>query len=173
MTGLIAQHIFRHRKKLRMTQDEMAQQYRISGPGVFKFEKGYVTPSLRLWLRMAEDMGIPTRTAVLMHVHDKLPEEHRQTAGIAAMLAGQTDAGPGQVNFRKYRKREELRAAVTNNQWLPAGLRELAVSDGLWALYRPTGQEINALRDAFGPLGEGTARDFCDGLRLIREFQAK
>ncbi|MCX7012022.1 MAG: helix-turn-helix transcriptional regulator [Candidatus Sumerlaeota bacterium] len=171
MAKIIAQRLMRHRKKLKLTQDEFGQQYKISGPAVFKFEKGYVTPSLELWLKMAKAMGIPVKTAVLMHVHDKLPEAQKQLTGIAALIEGEGESHLGKDDFRKFKKKDDLRQAIANHQLLPDGLREFAASQEMWTMYRPTGEEVNILRDAFGPLGEGKARDFCDGLRLIREFR--
>ena len=172
MAKLIAPRLLRHRKKAKITQDQFGQKYKISGPAVFKFEKGYVTPSLELWLKMAKDMGIPVKTAVLMHVHDKLPEEQKQLTGIAAMIDEEGESLLGKDNFKKLKK-AELREAVANHQWLPDGLREFAASHELWTMYSPSGEEVNQLRDFFGPLGEGKARDFCDGLRLIREFRGE
>ncbi|MCX7016792.1 MAG: helix-turn-helix transcriptional regulator [Candidatus Sumerlaeota bacterium] len=170
MGTAIAQRIYRHRKKLKLTQDELGSRYSISGPAVFKFEKGYVVPSLDLWLRLAEDMNIDKKTAVLMHVQDKLPEPYKAYCDWES-LAGEGGKGPEYEDFTRYRKEEDLRQAVAGNQWLPAGLCELAQSKQTWTLYRPTAPEVNILRDIFAPLGEGTLRDFCDALRLVREFR--
>jgi hypothetical protein len=49
-------------------------------------------------------------------------------------------------------------------------LRELVEDDETWALYKPTGTEVNALRAIFGPLGRGDREAYRDALRLIREF---
>ena len=38
------------------------------------------------------------------------------------------------------------------------------------SVYRPTGHEINLLRDVFGPLGKGSVVQFREALRLVREF---
>lgn len=171
MGSAIAQRIMRHRKKLKLTQDELGARYSISGPAVFKFEKGYVIPSLNLWLRLAEDMGIDRRTAVLMHVQDKLPDQYKNLADWESLIAEEGATGPEYEDFKKYRKQDALRQAVSDNQWLPSGLSDFARSEALWKLYKPNGQEVNMLRDIFAPLGEGTSRDFCDGLRLLREFK--
>ena len=50
------------------------------------------------------------------------------------------------------------------------GLRELLKDDDLWALYKPTGHEINLLRDLFSPLGRGSKSAYREALRLVREF---
>jgi len=163
----------RHRKKLKLTQDELGARYSISGPAVFKFEKGYVVPSLDLWLRLATDMNIDRRAAVLMHVQDKLPEPYKEYANWESLVSEKDARGPEYEDFTRYKQPEQLRQAIIKNQWLPAGLTELAQSLALWVLYRPTGPEINILRDIFTPLGEGAARDFCDGLRLVRELRGE
>ena len=36
--------------------------------------------------------------------------------------------------------------------------------------YKPTGHEINMLRDTFGPLGKGSKTTYREALRIIREF---
>ena len=171
MAKITAQRILRHRKRLGMTQEEFGQQYGVSGPAVFKFEKGYVVPSLRLWLKIAAEMRIPTKTAVLMHVYDKLPDAHKEVSGIAALIDMAGDSTLSRDDFKKHRKKDDLRQAVANHRWLPGGLREFAADAEQWSLYSPTGEEVNILRDIFGPLGEGKARDFCDGLRLVRELR--
>ena len=39
--------------------------------------QGFLTPSLKLWLKMAEDMGLPEKDAVLLWAKEKLPERFR------------------------------------------------------------------------------------------------
>jgi hypothetical protein len=40
----------------------------------------------------------------------------------------------------------------------------------IWAIYKPTGHEINILRDAFIRFGKGTKALYREALRLVREF---
>ena len=166
---LIAAQLTRHRKRLKITQDQLGQEFNASGAAIFKFEKGYVCPGLPLWLKLAKAMGIETRQAVIMWAKDKLPDQYK--SHIADGVAKRT--GPAYENFAAQRTADKLKAAMIKNKWLPSGLSDLAKNKGLWAMYRPTGAEINVLRDIFAPIGEGTARDFCGGLRLVREFQGK
>ena len=56
MKNYLGDIIFEYRKKVNLTQDQYGSKYRVSGPAVFKFEKGYVKPSLELWLKMAAEM---------------------------------------------------------------------------------------------------------------------
>lgn len=171
MSNAIGQRILRHRKKLKMTQDELGARYNISGPAVFKFEKGYVVPSLDLWLKMSKDMNITERTAVLLHTQEKLPEPYRSMVGFENLLAQDGTHGPESEDFSRMKDERTLRKSIANNNWLPAGLIDLARRDDLWTLYRPSGEEVNSLRDIFAVLGDGSARDFCDGLRLLRDFR--
>ena len=75
MDKTLGQYLAEHRYNLRMTQDAFGAKYGISGPAVFKFEKGYVHLRLALWFRISQAMGMPERKAVLMHVRYTLPSE--------------------------------------------------------------------------------------------------
>ncbi len=111
MAGVIAQRILRHRKKLKVTQDQLGADYNVSGPAVFKFEKGYVVPSLRLWLRLADDMNIDRRTAVLMYVQDRLPEQYKNYARWDSMVAEGGLKGPEYEDFA-VEDRDKLKAII-------------------------------------------------------------
>lgn len=171
MGNEIAQRITRHRRKMRFTQDQMGAHYDVSGPAIFKFEKGYVLPSFQLWLRMAGDMNLDKRAAMMMHIREKLPQEYRMYANWQDFVKEDGATGSDREDFTVHQDGEELRQAVMHNQWLPLGLVEFATTEENWQLYKPTGEEVNILRDFFTPLGEGGGRDFCDALRLVREFQ--
>ncbi len=167
MPKLIAQQLLRYRKRMKITQEQFADEFGVSGPGIFKFEKGYVIPSLKLWLKMAKMLGIERRQAVLMRVKDKLPEQFKAFIQI-------DDGSPQKKSdFASYKTEKKLREAMQKDKSLPSGLTDLAKSNPLWAMYKPSGVEIDLLRDMFSRLGEGTARDFCEGLRLVREFRGK
>jgi DNA-binding XRE family transcriptional regulator len=167
MGKIIAEHIMRYRKRLKVTQDQLASEFNVTGPAIFKFEKGYVLPSLRLWLKLAERIGIERRQAVLMWAKDKLPDKFQDFI----LLEG--NKGPKRSGFAQHKTTAKLRAAIAKDKWLPSGLTDLAKSNALWAMYKPTGKEIDLLRDIFSKLGEGTDRDFRDGLRIVREFRGK
>ena len=53
---------------------------------------------------------------------------------------------------------------------LPKALRDLLSDDKVWSLYKPTGHEINLLRELFPPLGKGSKAGYREALRLVREF---
>lgn len=172
MSNAIGQRILRHRKKLKLTQDEFGSRYGVSGPAVFKFEKGYVIPSLDLWLKMAKDMNLSERSAVLLHTQEKLPEPYRSMISFSSIISEDNGRNTSDhEDFARHKEERILRKAITSNNWLPTGLVDFARREDLWSLYRPSGEEINALRDTFGQLGEGSARDFCEALRLLRDFR--
>ena len=92
---------------------------------------------------------------------------------------GRLDMGQKQAARRKADKKrdysrletlEELRGHAERDKSLPAGLRDLLKDNELWALYKPTGHEINMLRDIFSPLGKGNKQAYREALRVIREF---
>ena len=167
MPKLIAQQILRYRKRMKINQEQFADEFNISGPAIFKFEKGFAIPVLELWLKIAKTLGIEPRRAVLMRVKDKLPDQYKDFIPLG-------EGSPQKKSdFARYKTEKKLREAILKDKWLPSGLSDFAKSNPLWALYKPTGAEIDLLRDMFSKLGEGTARDFADGLRLVREFRGK
>ena len=173
MRNYLGEQIHNHRDVCGLTQDQFGAKYQVSGPAIFKFEKGYVKPSLDLWLKMSEDFGIPTRKAVLMHVKSKLPEEFQD---FIDLIADRNKDGSGKKrgktskDYSQFSDRSALRTAVRKDAHLQKGLRDLLADDVLWAAYKPTGREINTLRDTFGRLGRGSKVMFRESLRLLREF---
>ena len=175
MKNYLGDIIFEKRQQENLTQDQYGAKYSVSGPAVFKFEKGYVMPSLQLWLKMAADADISQRRAVLLHVKSKLPEKFQDYIELQAVAAAEKEAENAKKkgakpDYSKFGNREQMREIMDKDKSLPKGLRELLEDDELWALYKPTGHEINMLRDTFGPLGKGTKVAFREALRLIREF---
>ena len=162
--------IYKSRQALNLTQDEFGQRYSVSGPAIFKFEKGYARPSLKLWLRIAADAELTERRAVLLLLKSKLPTKYQQYVDLAAATTDRPKAKKGLIDYSRFETREEIKAAVGKDTKLPKPLRDLLADDELWALYKPTGHEINLLREMFVPLGRGTKSAFREALRLIREF---
>lgn len=173
--NLIGEAIYENRIAAGMTQDQFAAKYDISGPAVFKFEKGYVKPSLELWLRMAKDFKIDDKTGVLIWLKSRLPERFQslieiKSSGVAEIPVAYRPS-PRAVDYSKFSDRKELRRVALGDRNLPAGLRELLKDDEVWGLYKPTGEEISFLRDTFGRLGGGSADAFREALRAYREFK--
>jgi DNA-binding XRE family transcriptional regulator len=177
MKNYLGEIIYASRQKVGMTQDQYGSKYGVSGPAIFKFEKGYVKPSLDLWLHMAEDAEITQRRAVLLWVKSKLPDQYQEFIELQSAAVAETEAEYAsgkkkgrKPDYSKFETRDQMREFVEKDKALPKGLRELLQDDEMWALYKPTGHEINMLRDTFGPLGRGTKVAFREALRVIREF---
>ena len=173
MKNYLGEKIYNHREVSAMTQDQFGAKYSVSGPAIFKFEKGYVKPSLDLWLRMAKDFEIPERRAVLLWVKSKLPEEYQDFIDLSAEAvkeSGGKKGKKGKTDYSNFTDRDAMRTAVKKDANLPKALRDLLADDELWSVYKPTGREINTLRDDFAKLGKGTKSAYREALRLVREF---
>ncbi|HOE95878.1 MAG TPA: helix-turn-helix transcriptional regulator [Candidatus Sumerlaeota bacterium] len=170
MQNYLGEIIYATRLKLNLTQTEYGQQFNVSGPAIFKFEKGYVRPSLKLWLDMARQAGISERRAVLIWVKRSLPERYRDYIGLEQAYESARRAVGRQKDYSRFTERAELLREMEQDPAMPEALRQFVRDDENWALYKPTGEEINKLRDVFGPLGAGTRELYRDALRVVREF---
>jgi DNA-binding XRE family transcriptional regulator len=175
MKNYLGNIIYDSRHQGNLTQDQYGSKYSVSGPAIFKFEKGYVKPSLDLWLKMARDAEISERRAVLLWVKSKLPDEFQdfielQSAAVAESGAAYAKKKGNKTDYSKFETLEQLREFSRRDKTFPKGLRDLLKDDELWALYKPTGHEINMLRDIFAPLGKGNKQAYREALRVIREF---
>ena len=167
--------IYKNRMDRNLTQDEYGSRYSVSGPAIFKFEKGYVRPSLELWLQIARDSSIPERRAVLMWLRAKLPREYQDyiempAEGSHRPARTRENKKDGRTDYASFEEHTRMRSTAVKDKSLPKGLRELLDDDELWTLYKPTGHEINMLREMFSSLGEGSKNSYREGLRLVREF---
>lgn len=167
--------LYRQRLALDLTQDEFGAKYSVSGPAVFKFEKGYVRPSLALWLRMAADTEISERRAVLLWLKSRLPENYQDYVELQGAAVAESEAGYGaskknRPNYGKFKNPAQARAAARDDETLSKGFRAFLQDDETWVLYKPSGREINLLRDLFGRLGPGSKSAFREALCTIREF---
>src|SRR5690242_16637083 len=102
MKNYLGEIIYNARQKENLTQDQYGSRYSVSGPAIFKFEKGYVKPSLDLWLRMSLDAGISERRAVLLWVKSKLPEKYQEYIEMQGVAAAEgTDPQAKRVKTKK------------------------------------------------------------------------
>ncbi|MBN1867267.1 helix-turn-helix transcriptional regulator [Candidatus Sumerlaeota bacterium] len=173
MKSEIGASIAKSRANLGLTQDQFGRKYSVSGPAIFKFEKGYVRPSLELWLAMARDMSLSEQTSVLMWVRGKLPKKFQDFISLEPKTARESAAGYGKSQAEQRALKSDpaaARKAVLADRSAPRGLKELLKDADLWALYQPTGHEIHTLRTVFGSLGDGTKSAYREALRLVREF---
>jgi DNA-binding XRE family transcriptional regulator len=164
--------IAKARTECGLTQDQFGRKYNVSGPAIFKFEKGYVKPSLDLWLLMAKDSEVPEQTAVLMWVRAKLPRKFQGFISLDAPIVKEPvkNYGKAKSKMDKMTNPEEARDMVLNDRTAPKGLKRLLKDTDLWALYKPQPHEISILATVFGQLGDGSKSSFREALRLVREF---
>ena len=174
MLNLLGEAIRANRVNRGSTQDKFGLMFEISGPAVFKFEKGYVRPSLDLWLKMAADFKIPEKTAVLMWLKTRLPEKYQGLLVIKDAEEAETPgttAGKDTIDYTKFASRTKMREAALHGSNLPKGLREFLSDGEVWNIYKPTGEEINFLRDNFGQIGGGSVAAYLNALRAMRAFK--
>jgi DNA-binding XRE family transcriptional regulator len=169
MGNSLGKKIIDLRKKLKLTQDQFGSKYEVSGPAIFKFEKGYVSPSLPLWLKFARDTGMSERESVLIWAKSKLPEKYEGCIDLTP--PEEMEDGDSTVPaMLRILSRDALRKAITRDKKIPKGFRELIGDDEFWETFKPTGSEIYAATQKFGGYGKAKAEDFAEGLRLIRCF---
>lgn len=174
VSNLLGDRIYEHRVALDMTQDQFGAKYGVSGPAIFKFEKGYVKPSLNLWLQMAKDFKIPEKKAVLMWVKSRLPEKFQNLIDLKSASISEEPipygGEPEGIDYTKYRNRDEMRQTAQKDPKMPKGMKAMLRDDDIWNLYKPAGAELNFLRDTFGKLGDGNKGAFREAIRLVRDF---
>lgn len=170
-TPSIGEIIVRSRNSRGMTLDQYAQRIGISGPGVWKFEKGYANPSFALWRRIAADARLGDRRATLIWIRGKTPEGHKHY--IEELYP--PEGPPGRLKNRRidystFENASECREAIQKDKTLPKAFRDALAPDDIWEGFRPVGHEINLVRDLFTPLGKGSIANYLDAFRLVREF---
>lgn len=173
MENILGARIAQSRENMKLTQDQFGARYGVSGPAIFKFEKGYVKPSLELWMKMARDCGIPEKKAVLLWIKAKLPQQYQSYIDLSAAAVAEPEAPyerRERPNYGRIADLHELRKRMAEDQSLPPGLRSLAGDDEFWALYRPTGQEVQLVVEKFSNYVEAREALFRDAFRLVREF---
>jgi DNA-binding XRE family transcriptional regulator len=172
--NILGSRIGDSRTKMSLTQDQFGARYGVSGPAIFKFEKGYVKPSLELWLKMARDCDIPEKKAVLMWVKAKLPQEYQSFIDLSGITVSEPavayGTGESRGNYSRISDARELRQRLAGDDSLPKGMKGLLADDEFWALYRPNGAEMQLLIEKFGNYQEAKEPLFRDAVRVIREF---
>jgi transcriptional regulator with XRE-family HTH domain len=172
--SMLGKLIYERRIAEGLTQDQFGSRYDVSGPAIFKFEKGFVNPSFRLWMTMAADFDIGEPIAVLLWAKAKLPPEYQELLEVKGAKIKESEvlykSGLKSTDFSRMMNRDKLRKAVLEEKSLARGLKAFVKDDEIWKIYKPTGREINLLRDFFGKFGEGTKGKYREALRLLREF---
>lgn len=165
----ISRRVIEYRKAAGLTQEKYGRKYGVSGPAIFKFENNFVTPNLPLWLRIASDNGLGDRRAVLIWIRDRLPEDYKHHVDPDAS-AEEEESTRHNLDYTAFSNRDAMREAVYVDDSIPIGLKDMIRDDEIWSLYKPTGQEINFLRNTYGHMGSGTVENYRDALRVARAF---
>lgn len=176
MKKMIGNIIYKARKDRRLTQDEFGGKYNVSGPAIFKFEKGYVRPSIGLWMKIATDLELSEKWAILLWLKSTVPKKYQdfielQWADGPATGAKRGRPSPKRADYRKCRDRSKTLEVAREDESMPRALREFLEDDEMWAVYKPTGTEINGLIDNLSDLGRGTKSLYSDGLQVYRLFK--
>lgn len=178
MRKFIGEIVSKSRRSKKMTQDEFGKLYSVSGPAIFKFEKGYVRPSLDLWLRMASDSGVTERTAVLIWLKATLPPKYQDFVELqgAARRTSKRDKKtrrPKREDYSQCENRAQFLEKAKQDAHFPAELINFIEDNELWALYQPDGKEINLLLETFAGLGAGSKELYREAITVLRAFTGK
>jgi hypothetical protein len=112
-----------------------------------------------LWLKA----HLPDDMLHYVHVEKQAGDQAQPPASTAPEKTYGTD-------YSNLAEREEIIALAADDETLPDGLRTLIVDDEFWNAYKPTGAEINRLREMFETLGHGSATAYCAALYWIRKY---
>ncbi len=116
MDNILAGEIYQNRISQGLTQDKFGKVYNVSGPAIFKFEKGYLKPSFQLWLRMAKDFKIPEKKAVLMWIKSRLPSEYQSLIDLREMVVTEEGKAYGEAEKRIMRLDEAK--TIYHGEWI-------------------------------------------------------
>jgi len=167
----VGSRIMKYRKRHKLTQADLAERYDVSGPAIFKFEKGFVTPSLRLWQRIAADIGIPEKEAVLLWVKEKLPPRMHGLIREKSRL----DVAPLREKLAAAAKsadaHKRARNIILENPEISPSLKKFVGNAKMWNILKPGATELVFLIELDRKLPLLTADQFRDALLVGREIQ--
>lgn len=178
MRKFIGEIVSKSRRSKKLTQDEFGKLYSVSGPAIFKFEKGYVRPSLDLWLRMASDSGVTEKTAVLIWLKATLPPKYQDLVELQGAARSTSKGGKGTrklkaADYSQCEDRAQILEKAEKDANFPATLIGFIEDNELWALYQPDGKEINLLLETFAGLGAGSKELYREAIAVLRAFTSK
>ena len=168
----LGSRIMKYRKARKLTQADLAERYKVSGPAIFKFEKGFVTPSLRLWQQIAADIGIAEKEAVLLWVKEKLPTRFHgivteaPVLDVPALKEELEQVGKDRDSQRK------LRDTVLKNPEISPSLKKFVSQNDVWNIMKPTHEEVIFLIELDKAFPLLTVEQFRDALLVGREIQS-
>lgn len=135
----LGSRIMKFRKSHNLTQADLAERYKVSGPAIFKFEKGFVIPSLKLWQVIASDMGIPEKEAVLIWVKEKLPTRFHSLIRPKPTF----DVGSLRKQLElKSKDLKEMREVILGNPEISPSLKKFVSNNEMWTIFKPNSKEL-------------------------------
>jgi DNA-binding XRE family transcriptional regulator len=169
----IGNRMIEFRKTHGLTQADLAVRYHVSGPAIFKFEKGFVTPSLKLWQTIAADMGISEKEAVLMWVKEKLPSRHHSLIETVPELDVDTLRDELVEKSKESDPSKSIRDAVMGNPEVSPSLKKFVSDKEAWEIFHPTSTEIVFLAELDKVYPLISVRQFREAMLVAREIQSR
>ncbi len=170
-TSPLGSRIMNYRKARKLTQADLAERYNVSGPAIFKFEKGFVTPSLKLWQKIAANIGIPEKEAVLIWVREKLPPQMKNLISEAQML----DVGEVEKDLKaaaaEPQGRKKMREFLLDNAELSPALKKFVGNNEMWDTLKPTCEELMFLVELTRKVTLFSVNQFRDAMMVVRNIQ--
>jgi len=163
--------IMKFRKSHGLTQADLAERYKVSGPAIFKFEKGFVIPSLKLWLAISSDMGIPEKEAVLVWVREKMPARFHSlvkakpsfdVAPLRAELEAMAKDTPGL---------KRMREVILSHPEISPSLKKFVGNNEMWNIFKPTSKELLFLIELDKTYTLISLRQFREAMIVARQIQ--
>ncbi len=170
--SVLGSRIMRYREKNNLTQADLAVRYKVSGPAVFKFEKGFLTPSLKLWQKIAKDIGIPEKEAVLIWAKEKLPAKMTDlisTDGVFSTEEVMEEIGEAD---EKKKAGVKVRNVLSKNVNVSPTLKDFIGDDNIWKILKPTVGEIRYLIELEQVCDMDKKEHYRDALLLAREIES-
>lgn len=170
-TSTLGARIMKFRKSHNLTQADLAERYKVSGPAIFKFEKGFVVPSLKLWLTIAADMGIPEKEAVLIWVKEKLPSRFhslvkaKPSFDISPLKQELEAKGTDQAGSK------QMRETILGNPEISPSLKKFIGNNEMWTIFKPTSRELLFLIELDKAFPLISLRQFREAMIVSRQIQ--
>lgn len=170
-TSALGARIMNYRKERDCTQADLAVRFNVSGPAIFKFEKGFVTPSLRLWLKIATGMGIPEKEAVLLWVREKLPNNMRHMVDETTVLDvdGLRNALLALTEDADVHKK--VREILSDNPDLSPVLKTFASAPAYWDVIKPSVKEALFLVELTQQANISSVEQLRDAVMVARAIE--
>ncbi len=170
--SVLGSRIMRYREKNNLTQADLAVRYKVSGPAVFKFEKGFLTPSLKLWQKIAKDIGIPEKEAVLIWAKEKLPA--KMTDLISTDCVFSVDEVMEEIGETDENKKAGVKArnVLAKNVNVSPTLKNFVSDDKIWKILSPTVGEIRYLIELEQVCDMDKIEQDRDAILLAREIKS-